>query len=162
MTDDEFDEFYATSSRRLVGALFAMTGDLAESQDAVQEAFVRAWDHRRQLNTVESPEAWVRTVAWRIAVSHWRRARATRRFREVAPGPVDPPGDDVVVLVDALRHLPESQRRAIVLYHLCDMSIDDVARETKTPTGTVKARLSRGRQSLARILIDLSTEACHD
>lgn len=162
MTDDEYDEFYATSAKRLVGQLFAMTGDLAESQDVVQEAFVRAWDRRRQLDNLDSPESWVRTVAWRIAVSRWRRNRAARRFRDLAPvRHLDPPGEDVVVLVSALRQIPEAQRRALVLHHLCDLSVDEVAHETKSPVGTVKARLSRGRQALARILSDVPTEVPH-
>jgi RNA polymerase sigma-70 factor (ECF subfamily) len=39
----DFDTFCAATSRRLVGQLFAMTGDLSEAGDAVQEAFIRAW-----------------------------------------------------------------------------------------------------------------------
>ena len=50
MSPDEFTDFYAASFRRLVGHLYAMTGDRAEAQDAVQEAFVRAWSHRAQLD----------------------------------------------------------------------------------------------------------------
>jgi RNA polymerase sigma-70 factor, ECF subfamily len=39
----EFTSFYAASFPRLVGGLSAMTADRSEAQDAVQEAFVRAW-----------------------------------------------------------------------------------------------------------------------
>lgn len=80
MSPEEFTDFYAASFRRLVGHLYAMTGDRAEAQDAVQEAFVRAWAHRGQLDRRGTPEAWVRTTAWRIAVTRWHRARATSAF----------------------------------------------------------------------------------
>jgi RNA polymerase sigma-70 factor (ECF subfamily) len=70
---EEFDEFYSRSARRLIGALYAMTGDADEARDVVQEAFVRAWSKRRTLAKVDNPEAWVRTVAWRLAVSRWRK-----------------------------------------------------------------------------------------
>jgi GNAT superfamily N-acetyltransferase len=46
---EEFTSFYAASFSGLVGQLSAMTGDRAEAQDAVQEAFVRAWVHRGQI-----------------------------------------------------------------------------------------------------------------
>jgi RNA polymerase sigma-70 factor (ECF subfamily) len=59
---------------------------------------------------------------------------------------------DNPLIVAALQRLPEEQRRAIVLYHLCDLSVDQVAAETGVPAGTVKARLSRGRAALRRIL----------
>ncbi len=84
MDELEFDEFYQASFPRLVGQLSAMTGSLAEAQDCVQEAFVRAWLHRSSLSTVGSPDAWVRTVAWRLAVSRWRRAKQALGFN-IAP-----------------------------------------------------------------------------
>ena len=39
-----------------------------------------------------------------------------------------------------------------MLYHLCDLSVGEIAQEVGSPTGTVKARLARGRQTLARLL----------
>ena len=154
MDVEEFDSFYAASVGRLVGVLYTMTGDLCEAQDVVQEAFVRAWDRRGELDRSGHPEAWVRTVAWRLAVSRWRRTRrgAVAWVRHGPPPVVDPPGVDQVVLAAALRELPEDQRRAVVLFHLCDLSVDQVARETGAPPGTVKARLSRARAALARHL----------
>jgi RNA polymerase sigma-70 factor, ECF subfamily len=151
MSPEEFTDFYAASFRRLVGQLYAMTGDAAEAQDAVQEAFVRAWAHRRKLDSRGSPEAWVRAAAWRIAVSRWHRARAAGRLlrAQPPPPPAEGPGPDRVALVDALRQVPAEQRRAIVLYHLCDLTVAQIAAETGAAEGTVKARLARGRAALA-------------
>ena len=156
MDEAQFDLFYEASFGRLVGQVYAMCGSLAEAQDCVQEAFVRAWDHRRSLDTDRAPEAWVRTVAYRLAVSRWRRARKALLPTDRAHAPAAPPEPDVtrVALARALQQLPADQRRAIVLHHLCDLSVTDVARETGAPTGTVKARLSRGRASLARLLAE--------
>lgn len=71
MDEAAFDELYATSYRRLVAQIYTMCGNLPEAQDCVQEAFVRAWDKRRTLDPDQYPEAWVRTVAYRLAVSRW-------------------------------------------------------------------------------------------
>ena len=157
MDAQRFDAFYAASFPRVVGQLYAMCGDLAEAQDCVQEAFVRAWDHRRRLDDARSPEAWVRAVAWRLAVSRWRRTRLALRpaDRAVSSGTAVPEPDVArTVLVQALRQIAPDQRRAIVLHHLCDLSVAEVAEETGVPAGTVKARLSRGRQALAALLDD--------
>lgn len=154
MDADAFDALYATSFRRLVSQIYAMCGNLAEAQDCVQEAFVRAWDRRRVLDTEQYPEAWIRTVAFRLAVSRWRRAQRALRSpdRSEPGGPVAEPDPSRVALVRALRQLPADQRRAVVLHHLCDVSVRDIATETGVPVGTVKARLSRGRAALARLL----------
>ena len=160
MDERTFDEFYAISYRRLVGQTYAICGNLAEAQDCVQEAFVRAWDKRRSLDVDQSPEAWVRTVAYRLAVSRWRKARRALLPPDRALAASTPTGPDVtrVALVRALQQIPPDQRRAIVLHHLCDLSVADIALEIGAPVGTVKARLSRGRAALAVLLADQYSE----
>jgi len=151
---EEFTSFYAASFPRLVGQLSAMTGNRPEAQDAVQEAFVRAWVHRDQLNAGREAEAWVRVTAWRIAVSRWQRAREGLRLMLLAarPGVAAGPGPDRIAFVEALRKVPAEQRRALVLYHLVDLTVQQIAAETSVRPGTVKARLARGRAALAPYL----------
>ena len=117
-------------------------------------AFVRAWSHRGQLDRHGAPEAWVRATAWRIAVSRWHRARRGRLLLRSAPAPqvADGPTPDRVAFIDALRKVPGEQRRALVLYYVCDLSVARIAAETGVPDGTVKARLARGRAALAPYL----------
>ena len=154
MSPEEFDEFYADSWSRLVGQLYAMTGNLAEAQDVVQEAYVRAWHRREELSTSGAPEAWVRTVAWRLAVSRWRRTRSylSALFRHGTPPDQPEPGPEHAALVAALRKIPEEQRRVVVLHYLCDLPVAEVAAQTGAPVGTVKVRLARARATLARHL----------
>ena len=157
MDQAEFDAFYTGSFHRLVGQLHALIGDRTEAQDCVQEAFVRAWSQRRSLDAAGSPESWVRTAAYRLAVSRWRRTARARRAPDRALQSVRSTGgptEDRVALVEALRQLPEGQRRALVLHHLCDLSVQAVADELGVPEGTVKARLSRGRARLETLLRD--------
>jgi len=150
----DFDSFYASSASRVLHAVYAMTGDRAEAQDCVQEAYARAWQRWGSVSGYGDPEAWVRTVARRIAVSRWRKARnaVTAWRRHGDPPDAAPPSEDHVVLVAALRRLPETQRHALVLHYLVGLSVEDIARETGSPSGTIKARLHRGRVALAGLL----------
>ena len=155
MDEQEFDDFYSSSFARITAQLYAMIGNRDEAQECVQEAFVRAWSHRRKLAAAEHPEAWVRTTAHRLAISRWRRRRLAVRAHDRAVGaPTSTPAltEERVALVEALRQLPEAQRQALVLHHLCDLPVRDVAAEVGVPEGTVKARLSRGRTALAALL----------
>jgi RNA polymerase sigma-70 factor (sigma-E family) len=151
---DSFDTFYRASRQRLYDCLYALTGNAAEAQDAVHEAYARAWQRWSTVEGYGDPEAWVRTVARRVAVSRWRRARfALRAYRRAGPPPDVPgPDPDSLVLADALAQLPLPQRTALVLHHLVGLPVAEVARETGVPVGTVKARLSRGRRALAALL----------
>jgi RNA polymerase sigma-70 factor (ECF subfamily) len=153
---DDFDEFYAGTVRRVTTYLHAVTGSRAEAEDAAQEAFARAWQRWDKVSGYGNPEAWVRTVGYRIAVNAWRKA-ATRAAAHRRHGvPDDQPGlsADYLAIVAALRQIPAAQRQAIVLYYLAGLSVTEISREAGVPAGTVKARLARGRLALAGYLGD--------
>jgi len=154
VSDIEIQDLYAASYRRLLGQLIGVTGSVSEAEDVVQEAFVRGLDHPRKLLGADNPEAWLRTVAVNLARSRWRRAQ---RLVGLAPRLVEEPrADDTdghVVLVQALYQLPAGQREVIALHHLADLTVEQVADTLGLPTGTVKARLSRGRAALSTLLV---------
>ncbi len=154
---EEFDAFYAATAKRVVAAVYAMTGDLAEAEDAVQEAYVRAWQRWSRLTgDGDDPLPWVRTVAARLAISTWRRTR-NRVRAQFRHGPqADQPAlsPDRVALVAALRELPPRQRQVVVLHHLLDLPVEQVARETGVSNGAVRTRLSRARKVLGARLHD--------
>ena len=154
MSDIEIQGLYAASYRRLLGQLIGVTGSVAEAEDVVQEAFVRGLDHPRRLLGADNPEAWLRTVAVNLARSRWRRAQ---RLIGLAPRLIEEPRDSDteghVDLLQALRRLPEGQREVIALHHLADLTVEQVADTLGLPTGTVKARLSRGRAALSTLLV---------
>ena len=153
---DDFDDFYTNTSRRMVGQVFVLVGNLGEAEDAVQEAYCRAWQRWSMLRTYADPEGWVRTVAYRIAVSAWRktRNRLIAHRRHGAAADVPELGPEHLAMVEALRALTAEQRRAVVLHHLVGLSVEEVAREVGAAVGTVKSRLARGRQSLSSLMGD--------
>ena len=162
MSDVAIQQLYAASYRRLLGQLIGVTGSVAEAEDVVQEAFVRGLDHPARLLGADNPEAWLRTVAVNLARSRWRR---TQRLLGLAPRLVEDSRYDAtadtdghLVLLQALRRLPAGQREVIALHHLADLTVEQVANTLGLPTGTVKARLSRGRAALSALLV---TEAPH-
>lgn len=154
-----FDEFYATNFATVVVQLRAATGDVAEAQDLAQEAFSRAWGRWDRIVTYDDPAAWVRRVAWNLAVSRWRRARTTWSFlAKQRPEHIEGPGPDRVALHDALRKLPLHQRRAVTLFYLADMSTGQIAEDCGVPESTVRSWLHRARASLLAQLADHQEE----
>ena len=136
MREEDFDAFYASTVHRLSGQLYLITGDRDEAGDCVQEAFERAWLRWDAVRAADSPEAWVRTVARRLAVSRWRRVRNAATAWQRHGGPEDAAGHaassaDRVALVAALQRLPGAQRR----------------RWCCTTSATSTSRLSRRRRA---------------
>ena len=160
----EFDAFYAGSSRQVLGQVYAMTGNRAEAEDAVAEAYLKAWDRWQTVRDCDSPEAWVRRVASRNAISSWRKTvnRLRAHRREAYDQDVEGLGPDHVALVHALRQIPADQRRVIVLHHIVGLRIEEIAQEVGAPAGTVKARLARGRRAMAVHLNDADDFAAED
>ena len=159
-----FDEFYRDTRQRVLQYLYAASGgDLAEAQDAAAEAYARAWQRWSQVSTFADPEAWVRVVAWRILANGWRKMRGRLlAYRRHGPPDASPPvNEDGVALVTALRQLPPEQRMALVLFHIVELPVAAIAEQTGVPIGTVKARLSRGRQALAALLRTTESETSH-
>jgi RNA polymerase sigma-70 factor (ECF subfamily) len=156
---DTFSDFYRATYGGLVAQLLAYCGDRGEAQDAAQEAFARAWARWSQISTVDDPRAWVARVGYNLVISRWRRVAAAARTlaRHGPPLPVPEPDPGLADTVAALRRLPEPQRRALAMFYLGGFAVAEIARMEGVPEGTVKARLSRGRQAIAETLVP-STE----
>ncbi|MDI1459984.1 RNA polymerase sigma factor [Catellatospora sp. KI3] len=156
---EELGELYHAGYRRLVTQVFAFTTDLTEAQDAVQEAFARALARRRGLSDVDAPEAWLRTVAINVVRRRWRRRQLLDtillRERPLARLAAPPPEPDNTDLREALAVIPRQYREVIVLHYLADLPLDEVAQLLEVPVGTVKSRLSRGRDALRGLLDDV-------
>jgi RNA polymerase sigma-70 factor (ECF subfamily) len=155
-SSEGFEAFYAATVGRLLGQLLPVTGDLHEAEEVVQEAFARASVRWTRLRDYDVPEAWVRRVALNLAADRGRQLRRQARalWRLGPPPQVPGASAEAVALLEALRTLPMRQRQAIVLHHLVDLSIEEVARTLGTRPGTVKSLLARGRRALAAQLGD--------
>lgn len=143
-------EVFDASYRTLVVQLYGVTGDFDEAEDVVQEAFVRAAAAGRRFLKVENPEAWLRTAAINQHRSRWRKLRNGQRARQRMLPPRDPEAFEAhIEIITALRSLPDAQRQVIALHYLADLPVETIAADLGIPVGTVKSRLSRGRDALA-------------
>ena len=120
----------------------------SEAEDAVQEAFLRAWRDIRSLREVELWPAWFRRLTVRSALDQTRRRP---RVREVdlelasnVPG-VEPSMHtaDRLELIAAFDRLAPDDRAILALRFFADLEIPDAAAALGIPLGTAKSRLHR-------------------
>ena len=159
---DAFRLLVERESRMVINACHRVLGSPVDAQDAAQEAFVRAYQSLATFRGDGPFGAWVRRIAVRVAIARLaagdiavslddaRRHDATGIGRRTAADPVDRVLDDEerATLLDAVAHLPADQRDVVMLRFFGDCSVEEIARITDRPVGTIKSRLSRGLATL--------------
>ena len=151
----EVAALYARTWPRLIGVLVSIGGSRADAEEVAQDAYVKLLGRWDRIRRYDDPEAWVRAVAVRTLVSRLRRqqvaARASAKLRGRTEEVRGPDGDALDVSA-ALARITPAQRAVVVLHHVMDLPIEQVADELGLPPGTVKSRLARARQALAPLL----------
>jgi RNA polymerase sigma-70 factor (ECF subfamily) len=167
---DAYGALVARHQRAAFRAAWLIVRDPGEAEDAVQEAFVKAWRAMPRFR----PDAPFRPWILRIASNEARnRIRSTRRrdalaLREAAASSGDAAPspetaalarDDAEALAHALERLPERDRLVIGYRWLLDLSESETAEVLGVRPGTVKSRLSR---ALVRLRAALAEDARTD
>jgi len=161
------------------GLVYRVLSDPADATDTTQEVFLKVFRGIGRFNGQSSLKTWIYRIALHEA-SNRRRWWFRHQSRETSMEPAVPemefedggssglkdtlvdrsesPFDSVVhaeirVQVEqALRDVPEPYRTALVLRDLEELSYEEIAEVTATNLGTVKSRLTRGREALRQRL----------
>jgi RNA polymerase sigma-70 factor, ECF subfamily len=145
-SEGDVERLFAEESAKIWRSVLLHTGEFELARDATAEAFAQLL---RRGNRVRDPRAWVWRAAFRIA----DRELGSRPRDAVsdAAAPYEMP-EQVVDLVRALRRLPATQREAVVLHHLADRSVAEIATILGTSRSAVAVHLHRGRRRLRELL----------
>jgi len=154
---DWLEEGYVSSFRTACLIL----GNRADAEEAVQDAYLRAWRFRDSLTAVPSIQPWLYRVVVNACYSKLRREIPHRDRRagdeplghvmEHGPGP-DTCAEQAEIaetVLSALQRLPVSLRVPVVLRYYADLSERDIALAIGRRPGTVKSRLHEARRRLA-------------
>ena len=137
--------------------------DEHEAEDAVQEAFLRAFRHFDGFRGVDG-RAWLLRIVRNTCFTHLRRRRSggenlefDEQVHTVEDGTAGPEENLTHTLAkesvrEGLTRLPAEFREALVLRELEGLSYKEIAQVAGVPIGTVMSRLSRGRRQLSSAL----------
>jgi RNA polymerase sigma-70 factor (ECF subfamily) len=131
--------------------------DHARAEEITQDAFVQLLRHWSKVGQYDSPSAWLRRVAIRLAVKEARRDQRrlvlTRRDHETprAPAPERPAEVDEE-LVAAIRKLSPQQRSVVVLFYYEDRPMDQIADILGCTPATGWVHLHKARKRLGALL----------
>ena len=158
--DAAFSELYAAAWPRLIRTTYAVTGDLASAEDALQTAFAAAYKSWRRVSTADDPFAYVRRIAVNSAISHHRRAHVKReRPTDQLPDAPAPcwvgNAFDRGEMWAAVQQLAPRQRAVVVLRYYEGLSEREIADALGCRPGTVKSQASA---ALAHLRTRLTAE----
>ena len=142
--------------------VFELVHDEQTSLDLVQETFIAAIRHIGGLRDDSKFGSWLFGIAHQKCIQHWRKQNREGILRDEIAGNAnefDDGPDDWLIrreqeteFMKLLNQVPLPQRSVLLLHFIEDFSLEEIARITETPIGTVKSRLHYAKKSLRRLL----------
>ena len=175
---EQFEKMILPHEPSLYGPAMSLTRSSAEAEDLVQETLVRAFDRFDTFRSDGSPRAWLHTIMRNLFYNAYRKkSREPRQIsldqfdtgmsnaadalidKAIAPPPALASPERLVLsqiegdaILKAVNALPGDYREVVVLADLNGLAYQEIADQLKIPVGTVRSRLSRGRERVRRAL----------
>ena len=157
-----FEKIVSIYKHRIVNFLTQLTGDYQKAVDLAQETFMRVYFKANKYRPVAPLSSWIYTIASNLAKTELKKTRRmstvsiddteSRLGEKIAAKEKNQDTYLVENLKKALNSLHPRYRLPIILKDIEGFSQDEIAQIMKRPVGTIKARISRGRERLKHIL----------
>lgn len=155
--------------RRVYVLAYRILRSEADAADVTQEVFCRVYRSLPRLRADGAQASWIRRIATNLCLDHLRRRKTTPQTVSLdaslacsaaweaghaseEPERVLAASERREVLYKAIAALPEDYRLVLVMHHLEEMGVEEIAEALGVPAGTIKSRLSRARKILRRRL----------
>ncbi len=172
--EDAFSRLFRMYSGRVLRMAYLISGNYADSEDIVQETFVKCFTYRARLKDPDKFEPWLYQImtrtAWRVAGKSRREQPSEEigRIQDEMAGEFSSPLENVLSseegerLWRAVESLEIRQRPAVVLYYYTQMSTREIAKAMGCLEGTGKSRLFTARRNLRKLLDEGEKEALYE
>ena len=157
-----FNQLMAMHEKRMYAVALRMFANREDAQDCLQEAMLRVYRAIGSFKGQSSFSTWVYRITMNTCLDELRRKKnrpntSLDNLLDQGWSPSD--GDNApersaiqsetrAQLAGAIRELPEDMRSAIVLRDVQGYSYDEIAQMLDVNVGTIKSRISRGREKL--------------
>lgn len=146
-----FAGLYEAARGAVYAAALGILRDHHAAQDLAQDAFVRIWESAPRYRSEGSPMAWMLTITRNLARMALRGAGRQQTLTEeewaALPGGGEP-GEDALVLREALQSLDEEERQVILLHAVSGLKHREIAALMERPLSTILSKYQRGLKKL--------------
>ncbi len=153
---EAFGEIVRQNQNLVSSVTYSMTGNVQQSEDLAQEAFIVAWQNLHSLKDPAKLPAWLCGIARNLANNWIRRTQTERQSRTDLPLEEIPatPSDGAVqaeqaaLLWATLQEIPEQYREPLIMYYRQSRSVQEIAVALEITEDNVRQRIARGRTFL--------------
>lgn len=136
----------------VLGLCIAHTKNFHDSEDIMQEVFLKAFTKIHTLRDAGRARPWLLQIARRKCIDYHRKRPAAQQVPEDVPAPVSESNKRIERLYEAISKLPDGYREPITLYYLDGRNCAGIARTLGLSEEAVRSRLVRARFRLHEIL----------
>ena len=150
--------------RKVFNVAYKFVGTHDEAEDLAQDIFLKIFKSLDTFDRRANFQTWLVSVSRNLCIDHYRSVRKERETidRDVDASELMPVSktqgqlamleqrDRVELLREAMSELPKTLRTAVLMRDIQEMSYHEIAEKLRLPEGTVKSRINRGRNELAR------------
>ncbi len=152
MTEQEIKEVYERYVDMVYRICFAYLKNIYDTQDAVQDTFVKLMKYKKEFQSEEHRKAWLIVTSSNLCkdrLKHWWNRRENIAAYESIEGT---PGLEVDETLQAVLSLPALYKITVYLYYYEGYTTDEIAKILRKPGSTVRNRLSQARKMLRKKL----------
>jgi RNA polymerase sigma factor (sigma-70 family) len=149
-----FELFYEAEARTLFRRLWLVTGNRAEAEELMQDAFLIVWERWDRVGEMDDPIGYLYRTAMNLFRKRYRRATlALRRTVGLAPSNDDfSDADDRQVVRHVLATLPPRQRAALVLTEMLGFSSKEAGDALGVTDATIRSLTRHGRDAFRTVM----------
>ena len=147
---EDFEAVVTKHENRLYRTALAITGNMSDAEDIVQETFLRAYEKAPTFESDEHKKAWLIRVTVNLCNSRLRSPWRKRIVPLLDSHPASEPGQHE--LLEQIMTLPPKYRTVIHLFYYEGYSIKDISELTGQKESTVRSQLTRAREKLKTFL----------
>lgn len=158
MSSHRFNTEFLPLAPLLYRIAFHILEQEAEAEDAVQETFLKLWEMRQRLDTVENPKAYSIRILKNECLSRLRQARRELPQEECKTSEAILPADERIdsrkrleKVLGAIKSLPDSQRQVLLLRTVEGLPYEEISRRMGITQLSLRVLLARARGKLRNL-----------
>jgi len=149
------NKLYNEYAARMLGVCLRYCRNLHESEDILQEGFIKVFQNIDKLRNMETLQSWIRTIMVNTAITHLKKNKIyfdqidddnfeyTEENTNFEIDPVDPE-----LLINLIQQLPDGYRLVLNLYVFENLKHKEIAEKLEISVNTSKSQLSKARRLL--------------